>query len=99
MDSVKRVIDIVAEIAAASNEQSSGIEQVNNAIMQMDQITQHNATLVSEATGASHSMDQQTQRLLEHVNFFKVQGAVMSAALETTRERETRPVARPARAA
>ncbi|MGH8301205.1 MAG: methyl-accepting chemotaxis protein [Steroidobacteraceae bacterium] len=51
--SVKKVTDIVAEIAAASREQSSGIEQVNRAVVQMDELTQQNAALVEEATGAS----------------------------------------------
>ena len=50
---VKKVSDIVAEIAAASREQSSGIEQVNRAVMQMDELTQQNAALVEEATAAS----------------------------------------------
>jgi len=56
---VKKVSDIVAEIAAASREQSSGIEQVNRAVMQMDELTQQNAALVEEATAASQAMAQQ----------------------------------------
>ena len=54
--SVKKVSDIVAEIAAASREQSSGIEQVNRAVVQMDELTQQNAALVEQATAASQSM-------------------------------------------
>ena len=54
--SVKKVSDIVAEIAAASREQSAGIEQVNRAVMQMDELTQQNATLVDQATGAARNM-------------------------------------------
>ncbi len=54
--SVKKVSDIVAEIAAASREQSAGIEQVNRAVMQMDELTQQNATLVEQATTAAHNM-------------------------------------------
>jgi methyl-accepting chemotaxis protein len=54
--SVKKVSDIVAEIAAASREQSLGIEQVGRAIMQMDELTQQNAALVEQATAASQSM-------------------------------------------
>jgi methyl-accepting chemotaxis protein len=54
--SVKKVSDIVAEIAAASREQSAGIEQVNRAVMQMDELTQQNATLVQEATAAARNM-------------------------------------------
>ncbi len=72
VNSVKRVTDIIAEISAASQEQASGIDQVNKAVMQMDQGTQQNAALVEEATSASQSMKQQAAGLLEQVAFFKV---------------------------
>jgi methyl-accepting chemotaxis protein len=61
--SVKKVADIVAEIAAASREQSSGIEQVNRAVVQMDELTQQNAALVEEAIAASQSMAGQVREL------------------------------------
>jgi methyl-accepting chemotaxis protein len=61
--SVKKVSDIVAEISAASREQSSGIEQVNKAVMQMDEMTQQNAALVEEATAASQSMADKAREL------------------------------------
>jgi methyl-accepting chemotaxis protein len=60
---VKKVSDIVAEIAAASREQSSGIEQVNRAVMQMDEVTQQNAALVEQAAAASQSMGDQARAL------------------------------------
>ena len=63
MASVKKVSDIVAEIAAASREQSSGIEQVNRAVTQMDQITQQNASLVEQATTSSQDMAEAARRL------------------------------------
>jgi methyl-accepting chemotaxis protein len=72
VNSVKRVTDIIAEISAASQEQASGIDQVNKAVMQMDQGTQQNAALVEEATSSSQSMKQQAAALLEQVAFFKV---------------------------
>ena len=72
VDSVKRVTDIIAEISAASQEQASGIDQVNKAVMQMDQGTQQNAALVEQATSASQSMKQQAAALIEQVAFFKV---------------------------
>ena len=72
VNSVKRVTDIIAEISAASQEQASGIDQVNKAVMQMDQGTQQNAALVEEATSASQSMKQQAGALLEQVAFFKI---------------------------
>ncbi len=61
--SVKKVSDIVAEIAAASREQSGGIEQVNKAVMEMDTMTQQNAALVEQATAASKSMAEQARHL------------------------------------
>ncbi|SEP79626.1 methyl-accepting chemotaxis protein [Solimonas aquatica] len=62
--SVKRVTDIMAEISAASQEQSAGIEQVNKAITQMDEVTQQNAALVEEASASAHAMEEQAAALL-----------------------------------
>jgi methyl-accepting chemotaxis protein len=70
--SVKKVSDIVAEIAAASREQSSGIEQVNKAVMQMDEMTQQNAALVEEATAASQSMADQARDLTKMMERYEV---------------------------
>ena len=61
--SVKRVTDIMGEISAASEEQSSGIDQVNRAVSQMDEVTQQNAALVEEAAAAAGSLQEQAQRL------------------------------------
>jgi methyl-accepting chemotaxis protein len=72
VDSVKRVTDIMAEILAATQEQSAGIEQVNQAIAQMDQATQQNAALVEEAAAASESMQNQAARLADTVSVFKL---------------------------
>jgi methyl-accepting chemotaxis protein len=71
MESVKKVTDIVAEIAAASEEQSAGIEQVNNAVSQMDNVTQQNAALVEEASAASKSMEQQSSTLVSQIGYFR----------------------------
>jgi methyl-accepting chemotaxis protein len=70
--SVRRVTDIMAEISAASNEQSAGIDQVNQAIAQMDQVTQQNAALVEEAAAAAGSMHEQSQQLAQAVSAFRV---------------------------
>jgi len=70
--SVKRVTDIIAEIAAASREQSSGIEQVNQAITQMDHVTQQNAALVEQSAAAAESMEQQARELAHAVAVFKI---------------------------
>ena len=69
---VKLVTDIVNEIAAASQEQSAGIDQVNNAITNMDEVTQQNAALVEQAAAAAASMEQQTQDLIDSVAVFKL---------------------------
>lgn len=73
--SVKKVSDIIAEITAASDEQSSGIEQVNKAVTQMDQMTQQNAALVEQAAAASESMDEQSSGLIKLLEFFKADQA------------------------
>ena len=70
--SVKKVSDIVAEIAAASREQSAGIEQVNHAVMQMDELTQQNAALVEQATAASQSMAEQASELNTLMEHYRV---------------------------
>ncbi|MDO9467225.1 MAG: methyl-accepting chemotaxis protein, partial [Thiobacillus sp.] len=70
VSSVKRVTDIMSEIAAASQEQSAGIEQVNQAITQMDDMTQQNAALVEEAAASSESMQTQAEKLTELVAAF-----------------------------
>ncbi len=70
--SVKKVSDIVAEIAAASQEQSIGIEQVNKAITQLDEVTQQNAALVEEAAAAAESLDDQARDMSQHMAFFRI---------------------------
>ena len=70
--SIKRVTDIMSEITAASVEQSQGIEQVNTAITQMDEVTQQNAALVEEAAAAAESLEEQAQNLAASVGTFKV---------------------------
>ncbi len=72
VNSVKKVTDIVSEIAAASSEQASGIEQVNTAITQMDDMTQQNAALVEEAAAASKSMEEQASALSKQMEFFRL---------------------------
>ena len=78
--SVQRVTDIMADISAASQEQSSGIEQVNQAVVQMDETTQQNAALVEEASAAARSMEEQANLLAEAVSVFRT-GAATAAAV------------------
>jgi len=70
--SVQRVTDIMAEIAAASQEQASGIEQVNQTITQMDETTQQNAALVEEATAAARAMEEQAGGLASAISVFRI---------------------------
>lgn len=73
--SVKRVSDIISEIAAASAEQEAGISQINIAITEMDNVTQQNAALVEEAAAAAGSMQDQADHLVDLVKVFKVDTA------------------------
>jgi methyl-accepting chemotaxis protein len=78
--SVGRVSAIVGEISVANHEQSEGIEQINAAIMQMDQTTQQNAALVEEAAAAAAAMHEQAGELETLVSQFKLeQNAVAKA--------------------
>ncbi|CAM2141949.1 Methyl-accepting chemotaxis protein II [Pararobbsia alpina] len=74
-DAVRRVTDIMAEIAAASEEQSDGIEQVNKAVTQMDEVTQQNAALVEEAAAAAVSLEEQATRMTDTVSVFRMKAA------------------------
>ena len=80
VQSVKRVTDIMEEISAASQEQSGGIDQVNTAVTQMDQMTQQNAALVEEAAAAAKSMEEQTDAMQRSVAMFKLSDEFVSAA-------------------
>jgi methyl-accepting chemotaxis protein len=70
--SVQRVSDIIGEITAASSEQSDGINQVNTAVVQLDQMTQQNAALVEESAAAAESLKDQAGRLAQVVGTFKL---------------------------
>jgi methyl-accepting chemotaxis protein len=78
--SVKKVTDIVAEIAAASREQSSGIEQVNRAVSQMDETTQQNAALVEEAAAASRTIVDQMKTLDGLISRYQLGDGAMHSA-------------------
>jgi methyl-accepting chemotaxis protein len=80
VDSIKKVAEIVADIAAASAEQSSGIDQVNIALTQMDEVTQQNSALVEENAAAAKALEQQSQAMDEQVSFFRLDAARSAAA-------------------
>jgi methyl-accepting chemotaxis protein len=90
---IKKVSDIVAEIAAASREQATGLDQINTAVGSMDEMTQRNAALVEETTAAAQSLNTQAGLLAELVGFFKVAGGGMPAPAPSP---SPAPVARPA---
>lgn len=72
VDSIRRVTDIMGEISAASGEQSMGVDQINEAVTQMDQTTQQNAALVEEMAAAASSLSHQAHGLVETVAQFKL---------------------------
>ncbi len=78
---VKRVNTIIADIATASSEQNVGLDQINDAIAQMDAVTQQNAALVEQAAAAAESMKQQAATLKEAVSVFKIHERYASPAM------------------
>ena len=91
----RKVADIVIDIAEASKEQSLGIAQVNQAIAQMDDVTQRNAALVEEAAAATQMMSQETSRLIEAVSVFKVKHDQGAANGMTSPQRSLLPLSEP----
>lgn len=76
VEAVKRVTDLMGEMRAATEEQTGGIEQVNQAVSQMDQMAQQNAALVEEATAAAASLEDQANTLHRTVGQFRLAGAL-----------------------
>jgi methyl-accepting chemotaxis protein len=75
VESIKKVAAVVSDIAAASVEQSSGIEQVNKALTQMDEVTQQNSALVEENAATAKTLEQQAKAMDERVSFFRIDEA------------------------
>ena len=78
---VQRVGDLIAEISAAASEQQQGISQVNQAVGNLDQMTQQNAALVEESAAAASALSEQARKLGEVVSLFKVNGGVVTSAV------------------
>ncbi|MBU1225091.1 MAG: PAS domain-containing protein [Gammaproteobacteria bacterium] len=100
VSSVKRVTGIMGEIAVASQEQSSGIEQINQAVGQMDEITQQNAAVVEEAAAASESLQDQAMKLAQLVASFRLvpgshgaahRGSVQASPVQTRSKAKAAP--------
>ena len=79
--SVRRVADIMGEITVASQDQTDGIEQINQAMMQMDQVTQQNAALVEEAAAAAQALEYQAQTLVQTASVFRLGDARQTPAM------------------
>jgi methyl-accepting chemotaxis protein len=90
VSSVKRVTDIMADIRAASEEQSRGIEHINGALGQMDEATRQNAALVQQASAAAASLQEEAERLAQVVSVFQIDGAQGPLA-QLAAARATRP--------
>jgi len=97
--SIKRVTDIMAEISAASIEQSSGIEQINSAITGMDEITQQNASVVQQASAAAGALEEQAGLLVDAVNRFKLDEQSKGLRRETVGAQRFEPAVIKAQAA
>lgn len=104
--SIQRVNDIMSEIAAASNEQASGIDEVGKAVTQMDEMTQQNAALVEEAAAAAESLKSQADQLAQRVNTFQLDPGLINSEIvslpnrglpESRRDQGTQPIVKEAR--
>jgi methyl-accepting chemotaxis protein len=96
VDSIKKVAEIIAGIANASNEQAAGIEQVNKALTQMDEVTQQNSALVEENAATAKTLEYQAKAMDERVAFFRIDGGAAGGhPVQPAKAREQRalPVA------
>jgi methyl-accepting chemotaxis protein len=96
VDSIKKVAGIVSDIAAASAEQATGLEQVNKALAQMDEVTQQNSALVEENAATAKTLEQQSQAMDERVSFFHLEAGAPSAAAVPQRHAMVAPQRAPA---
>jgi len=93
---VKRVSDLIGEITAVAVEQSSGIEQVNEAVTQMDQVTQQNAALVEQSAAAAASLKAQAESLTQLVGFFRMSASAGPAPARAVAAPQKKPAPRAA---
>ena len=87
VEQVTRLNDLIGDIAGSAQEQATGLQQVNAAVNQMDQVTQQNAAMVEESTAASHSLSQEAEALARLIGQFQIgQSIVPTAAKPASRE-------------
>jgi methyl-accepting chemotaxis protein len=96
-DSIKQVADLVSDIAAASAEQSTGIDQVNKALAQMDEVTQQNSALVEENAATAKTLESQAKAMDERIAFFRIAESGVPASARPS-AKPSKPAAAPARA-
>ncbi|HUC51450.1 MAG TPA: methyl-accepting chemotaxis protein [Xanthobacteraceae bacterium] len=82
VDSIEQVVGIVSDIAAASTEQATGLEQVNRALNQMDEVTQQNSALVEENAATAKTLEQQVKAMDERLAMFRLEGGYDRLARE-----------------
>ncbi|NQE64453.1 methyl-accepting chemotaxis protein [Caulobacter sp. RHG1] len=92
VDKVAQIDSLISEIATSSQEQATGLNEVNAAVNQMDQVTQQNAAMVEEATAAAHTLRQETQTLSELIGKFHFGGARNTRALARSPHASNAPV-------
>jgi methyl-accepting chemotaxis protein len=91
LESIKQVADIVADIATASNEQATGIEQVNRALTQMDEVTQQNSAMVEENAAAARTLEQQASAMDEKIGAYRLSGTDASRIVTPMHGRPAQP--------
>ena len=84
VESIRKVAEIVADIAAASVEQSTGIDQINKALTQMDEVTQQNSALVEENAATAKTLEEQAEAMTRQVTFFRLDGGAQRDANRRT---------------
>ncbi len=100
--SIKQVAEIVAQIASASQEQSTGIDQINKALTQMDEVTQQNSALVEENAASAKTLEHQSETMNQKVAFFQLEEEVASPAVRSpaaaapAAKKEPAPIRKPA---
>ena len=95
VNAVRRVTDLMSEITAATQEQSHGIEQVNETVTNLDDMTQQNAALVEQAAAAAESLEEQAQNLTTSVAAFRLQRSSSRMALQSPSRAAHSPAPRP----
>jgi methyl-accepting chemotaxis protein len=97
VESIKEVADLVSDIAGASIEQSTGVDEVNRSLTQMDEVTQQNSALVEENAATAKTLEHQAKNMDERVSFFRIDAAAANAAAVAVEEAKAPPApAKPA---